>query len=342
MHGGLSLTALSLCNLSEVGIHLHAKQVTVLRTGENNTMGYILETQAITKRYGSKTAVRDVDMHIPEGQIYGLIGPNGAGKTTIMRMISGLASPTQGDYTLFGKSGDERGRMLRQVGVLIEEPGLYPKLSAQENLKIKCIGLGVDPAATVPELLEGVGLGGVDPKKAAGSFSLGMRQRLGIGMALVGEPKLLILDEPINGLDPQGIADVREILVKMRDEKGITILISSHILEELDKMADCYGVIYQGSLLDEFTAEQLHLRSGRYVKIRTEDTDGALEVLRGMGMEAQRMEEKDCIRVSGNTDRTAEMAKALVNAGIPLQEIFLRTISLEDYYLNMTGGIHHE
>lgn len=305
-------------------------------------MSYILETRNLTKKYGSKAVVNEVNMHIPEGQIYGLIGRNGAGKTTIMRVISGLSSPSGGDYSLFGKTGSEREQMLREVGVLIEEPGLYPRYSAQENLKIKCIGLGIDPRVQVPALLETVGLEGVDPKKPAGSFSLGMRQRLGIALALAGNPKLLVLDEPINGLDPQGIVDVREILVRMRDEKGITILISSHILEELDKVADCYGVINEGVLLDEFSSQQLHLRSGKYVKIRTSDTEGALRVLEGLNISAERMEEQDCIRVAGNTDRTSEMARAIVGAGLDLQEIFLNTVSLEDYYLKMTGGVHHE
>ena len=305
-------------------------------------MSYILETKGLTKIYGSKAAVKEVNMHIPEGQIYGLIGPNGAGKTTIMRIISGLASPTRGDYSLFGKTGTERGRLLSQVGVLIEAPGLYPKFSAQENLKIKCIALGVDWRKEVLKLLKLVGLEGVDPKKGAGTFSLGMRQRLGIALAMVGEPKMLVLDEPINGLDPEGIKEVREILVRMREEKGITILISSHILEELDKVADCYGVINEGTLLDEFSAEQLHLRSGKYVKIRTEEPDRALEVLGRMNISALKMEERDCIRVDGHTDRTAEMAKALVMAGITLQEIYVHNVSLEDYYLSMTKGGHHE
>ena len=305
-------------------------------------MGYILETKDLTKRYGSKIAVNSVNMHIPEGQIYGLIGRNGAGKTTIMRMISGLSTPTKGDYALFGTTGAKRRRLLSQVGVLIEAPGIYPKFSAQENLRIKCIALGVDPRMEVPQLLQFVGLEGVDRRKSAGSFSLGMRQRLGIALAMVGQPKLLILDEPINGLDPQGIAEVREILVRMRDERGISILISSHILGELDKVADWYGVINEGELLDEFSSEQLHLRSGKYVKIRTGNTEGALEVLSGMNIQAQMMEEKDCIRVEGHLDQTAGIARAIVNAGIDLQEIFLRTLSLEDYYLNMTGGGHHE
>jgi ABC-2 type transport system ATP-binding protein len=305
-------------------------------------MDYILETKDLTRKYGSKTAVDRVNMHIPEGKIYGLIGRNGAGKTTIMRMISGLSTPTSGDYALFGKTGSERGRLLRQVGVLIEEPGIYPKYSAQENLKIKCIALGVDPRTEVPRLLEAVGMEEVDSKKGVGSFSLGMRQRIGIALALVGNPKLLVLDEPINGLDPQGIVEVRQILVGLRDQYGISILISSHILEELDKVADLYGVIHEGQLLDEFSAKDMHLRSGKYVKIRTDNTEAALKVLAGMDIPAQAMEEQGCIRVSGNLDRTADMSRALVGAGVGLEEIFVRSLSLEDYYLRMTGGGRHE
>ena len=169
-------------------------------------MSYIMETQNLTKTYGTKDAAKDINIHIREGEIYGLIGRNGAGKTTIMRMISGLSNPTSGTYSLFGKTGSEMKKMMNKVGVLIENPGLYPKLSAQENIKIKCIGMGVDSSKEyVNNLLDLVGLPDVSPKKKSGEFSLGMRQRLGIALALVGEPSMIILDEPINGLDPQGI-----------------------------------------------------------------------------------------------------------------------------------------
>ena len=226
-------------------------------------MEYILETQGLTKVYGTKEAAKDVDLHIREGEIYGLIGRNGAGKTTIMRMISGLSTPTSGSYSLFGKTGYAMGRALRNVGVLIESPGLYPRLSARENLKIKCIGSGVRARGYVEELLKTVGLENTDMKKPAGSYSLGMRQRLGIALALVGDPKMIILDEPINGLDPQGIAEVRETVSRLRDERGITVMISSHILDELAKVADCFGIINEGRLLDEFSADELHKRRGR-------------------------------------------------------------------------------
>ena len=304
-------------------------------------MEYILETNGLTKIYGQKEAARDVSLHVPEGKIYGLIGRNGAGKTTIMRMISGLSAPTRGSYSLFGKTGYEMGKMLRNVGVLIESPGLYPRLSAYENLKIKCIATGMKSRGYVEEILKTVGLENTDLKKPAGSYSLGMRQRLGIGLALVGDPKMLVLDEPINGLDPQGIAEIRQMLVKLRDEKGITIMISSHILDELAKVADAYGIIHEGTLLDELTAEELKGRSGQYVTIRTNDDEKTVGVLNGIGIAAVAPDHEGGLRVNEQMENTAAMARAIVNAGIDLREICLRTVSLEDYYLGVTGGMHN-
>ena len=304
-------------------------------------MEYILETQNLTKIYGQKEAAKDVNLHIREGQIYGLIGRNGAGKTTIMRMISGLARPTRGSYSLFGKTGLEMQKMLKNVGVLIEHPGLYPKLSAYENLKIKCIGMGIKPKGYVENLLKTVGLENTDAKKGAGSYSLGMRQRLGIALALVGDPKMIILDEPINGLDPQGIAEVREMLARLRDERGITIMISSHILDELAKVADAYGVIHEGTLLDEFSAEELHERCGTSLVIRTDNPAETVRVLEGMNLNGATPEPDGSLRIGIGMERTKEISKAIVSAGIGLEEIYLRTMSLEEYYLGMTGGEHN-
>ena len=303
-------------------------------------MGYILETKGLTKMYGQKAAAKDVDLHIGEGQIYGLIGRNGAGKTTIMRMVSGLSRPTKGSYALFGKTGPAMRRMMKDVGVLIEHPGLYPRLSAYENLKIKCIGMGIRPKGYVEELLRTVGLEKVDRKKGAGTYSLGQRQRLGIALALVGSPKLIILDEPINGLDPQGIADMRETLTRLRDEKGITIMVSSHILDELAKVADAYGVIHEGTLLDEFSAEQLHERCGKSLVIRTDDPAGTLCVLENMGIDAAGAEKRPdgCLLLREGMEKAKEISKAIVNSDIGLEEIYLRTMTLEEYYLGMTGG----
>ena len=304
-------------------------------------MEYILETHDLTKVYGQKEAAKDVNLHIREGQIYGLIGRNGAGKTTIMRMISGLSRPTRGSYSLFGKTGLAMQKMLKDVGVLIEHPGLYPKLSAWENLKIKCIAMGIKPKGYVEDLLKTVGLENVDRKKGAGSYSLGMRQRLGIALALVGDPKMIILDEPINGLDPQGIVEVRETLARLRDEKGITIMISSHILDELAKVADSYGIIHEGTMLDEFSAEELHQRTGKSLIIRTDNSGETLRVLEAMDIRNAVHEPDGSLKIREGMDRTAEISKAIVNAGIGLEEIYLRAISLEEYYLGMTGGEHN-
>ena len=292
-------------------------------------MAYILTTDNLTKTYGDKVAAGNINIHIREGEIYGLIGRNGAGKTTIMRMISGLSTPTSGTYTYH--DGKSYG-----VGVLIESPGIYANRSAFDNLKIKCIAMNCFKKEYVNELLEIVGLSDTG-KKNAGSFSLGMRQRLGIALALVGNPKMIVLDEPINGLDPQGIAEVRETLERLRDEKGITIMISSHILDELGKLADSYGIINNGELIDEFTNDELVQRCGKYVTINTDDNKRAVDVIASMGIQNVRLA-GNVIRIEDCLDRTAEINRQLVSSGLAVSEIHINNISLEDYYLSLTGG----
>ena len=301
-------------------------------------MAYILETMALTKMYGQKAAAKDINMHIEEGKIYGLIGRNGAGKTTIMRMISGLSTPTSGSYSLFGETGLKMKRMLKNVGVLIEHPGLFPKLSGYENLKIKCLGLGIKPKGYVEELMKTVGFKPEDADKKADSYSLGMRQRLGIALALIGEPKLLVLDEPINGLDPQGIVEVRRILARLRDERGISVMISSHILDELSKLADVYGIISEGCLIDEFTTDELESRTGLCVMIRSGEGQKTLDVLKGIGITKAAIDKEGLVRVEERLEETAAMAEAIIRAGIPLHEIYHHNATLEDYYLSKTGG----
>ncbi len=304
-------------------------------------MDYIMTTDKLTKVYGSKAAAKDVSIHIREGEIYGLIGRNGAGKTTVMRMLSGLSNPTSGSFTMFGKTGAEAKKLMHKVGVLIEHPGLYPNLSARENLKIKAIALGVkNPNAVVSDLLEMIGLENTG-KKPAGSFSLGMRQRLGIGLALIGDPTLIILDEPINGLDPQGIVEVRKMLETLRDEKKITIMISSHILDELGKLADAYGIIHEGELIDEFTTDELSQRCGQYVTVKTDNNEKAMKVLQKNGFSEVKIDDEKNIRVSERLKDTPLMAKAIVSADIALSEMVVTNVSLEDYYLSVTGGRHN-
>ncbi len=297
-----------------------------------------MTTTNLTKTYGKKDAAKDVSIHVREGEIYGLIGRNGAGKTTVMRMISGLSKPTSGSYQLNGEN--KFG-----VGVLIESPGIYPNMSAAENLRLKCIAMGCYSKKYVDDLLLTVGLENAG-KKNAGSFSLGMRQRLGIALALVGDPKMIVLDEPINGLDPQGIVEVRHTLEKLKEEKNITIMISSHILDELSKLADSYGIIHEGKLLDEFTTEELSSRCGQFVIIKTTDNRKAVALINKMdeltnGEVIASIDDDGNVRVVNVLDKTIEINKALMENNIGVKEIFIQRTSLEDYYLSVTGGDHN-
>ena len=296
-------------------------------------MNYILTTENLTKTYGTKDAAKDINIHVPEGSIYGLIGRNGAGKTTVMRMISGLSKPTSGTYQMYGEN--KFG-----VGVLIESPGIYPNMSATENIRLKCIAMGCYSKSYVDKLLNIVGLENTGTKYA-GSFSLGMRQRLGIALALVGNPKMIVLDEPINGLDPQGIVEVRQTLERLRADKGITIMISSHILDELGKLADCYGIIHEGKLLDEFTIDELAERCGQYVTIKTDSNEKALTIIQREGFPRAFINNEGNLHVDDAIHNSADLNKALVNSGIAVREIFIKNISLEDYYLSVTGGNHN-
>lgn len=219
-------------------------------------MEALVQTHNLTKQYGQHKVVNNVNLSVRKGEIYGLIGRNGAGKTTILRLISGLAKPTKGSISLFGQTSHDSIYMQKHIGLLIETPGIYPDMSARDNVKLKCMAMGISNNSYIAELLKNVGLSAVDKKKVK-CFSVGMKQRLGIALALVGNPELVILDEPVNGLDPQGIAEVREIIVRLNTEKNITFIISSHILGELSKIATCYGIIEKGELKRQFLKTEL-------------------------------------------------------------------------------------
>lgn len=303
-------------------------------------MEYILTTQSLTKQYGRLKACNAVDMHLRQGEIYGFIGKNGSGKTTFMKMISGLSHPTSGEITLFGCTGGElhRQRIFSRIGTLIEAPGLYSGLTAKDNLKMKCLACGVSSISKhCDELLELVGLAKFANKRA-GSFSLGMRQRLGIAMALAAEPELLVLDEPTNGLDPQGIADMRSILRKLREEKGVTILISSHILEELSKIATCYGILNEGKLLMELTHEQLMEKCRDKLCITTELTERASGVLEEMGIRSYQVIDNRTLHVFERHEDICDINRRLVMADVPVAGIFIANTSVEDFYFSVTGG----
>lgn len=300
----------------------------------------LLQTSGLTKRYGRHKAVDHVNIHIKKGAIYGFIGRNGAGKTTCLRMISGLAKPTEGEITLFGYQGKELKEVRSRIGCLIEAPGLYGNMTAYENLKIKYRLFGISKPGYIEEILETVGLKDVGKKKTK-HFSLGMKQRLGIGLALVGEPDLLVLDEPINGLDPQGIAEVRDTIQSLCDQRNMTVLISSHILEELSKIATDYGIIHNGVLLQELTRDELMKRCSERIEITLECPEAAIPVLDRMGFTSYQVTDKHHIHVFERLNESDVLNMALARAGVPVRGIAVTSEELENYFLNLTGGASH-
>lgn len=298
---------------------------------------YILKTSNITKKYGKQLAVDGVNMHIKKGAIYGFIGRNGAGKTSFMKVISGLANPSGGDFSILGYSGKDLKKVRTRVGCLIENPGLHLDFSAFENVKTKCIANGVYKKEYVEELLDIVGLADVGKKKAQ-KFSLGMKQRLGIALALVGEPDLLVLDEPINGLDPQGIIEVRETIQKLNKERNMTILISSHILDELSKFATHYGIIHEGKLIEELTAEELMAKCSERIEIRLDNPSNAIPVIDGMGITNYKVVDKEHIQIFERIKESALINAELVKNGVYVSEIQICNEELEEYFMDLTGG----
>lgn len=300
-------------------------------------MKYILETQNLSKKYGKQYAASHVNMHLEKGQIYGLIGRNGAGKTTILRILSGLALPTEGDFKVFEQNGIGNPLIKSRIGCLIENPGIYPNMTASQNLRLKCIALGITGDKAVDELLNIVDLADTGKKKA-GKFSLGMKQRLGIAMALVGNPDIVILDEPINGLDPQGIVEVRETIERLNTERGITFIISSHLLDELSKIANKYGIIHGGNLIEEFTKEELDDKCSKRIELRVDNVKNASSVLEGMGISEYKVMDNNNIHISEYLDKTGEITMALSKAGVMTIEITIKNETLEDFYLHITEG----
>lgn len=296
-------------------------------------MEYAIETEKLTKRYSKQCAADSVSLHIPRGAIYGFIGRNGAGKTTCMKMICGITHPSSGKIRILGteNSGYER------IGSLIEDPGLYYNMTAAQNLHCRCILTGADPEKNIMSLLRLVGLEQVASKEPA-EYSLGMRQRLGIAMALVGYPEILVLDEPINGLDPQGIAEVRDLLYRLAKERNLTIMISSHILGELAKIADVFGIIHNGKLIAEISAAELMKNNTDVIEIRTDSTEKVSAVLTKQGV-AFNVTAEDTVQIHDASDHSMEINKLLIEGGCGIIESRIIRMDLEDYYLKLTGGI---
>lgn len=268
---------------------------------------------------------------------YGFIGRNGAGKTTCMRMIGGLAKPTSGEISMFGYAGKDLSKVRSRVGCLIEAPGVYPNMTAKENIEMKCRLFGISKKGYAEGILDKVGLLNVGKKKTK-NFSLGMKQRLGIGMALVGEPDLLVLDEPINGLDPQGIAEVRDTIQNLCAQQDMTVFISSHILEELSKLATDYGIINNGALLQEITREELLSKCSEKITLTVDNPNKAVPVLDKMGFVHYMIVDKNHIDVYERLNDSAALNTALVTAGVSVAQLAVTGMELETYFLSITGG----
>ena len=297
----------------------------------------VVETYGLMKTFGGKTAVDHFDMHVNQGDIYGFVGRNGAGKTTVMRMLAGLAEPSGGEVRVFGTSPREAGTS-RRIGVLIEAPGLYGTMSAYDNMMLKALALGlVDPKAKVRDLLEFTGLGQVGKKKTK-QFSMGMKQRLGLALALLGDPALLLLDEPLNGLDPEGAREIRRLIMQLNDQRGITVIISSHVLEQLGKMATRYGVIREGHMVRELTAADVDQECSDFLQVEAANPTLALAVLqeRFPNLRFQSMPDAS-IRVFGAADAGA-VGATLNEQGIAVQGLYAHKRDLEEFFVEIMGA----
>ncbi len=304
-------------------------------------MEYVLTANALKKRYGKFTALNGLSAHIPKGSIYGLVGKNGAGKTTLIRMVCGLQEPNEGEYFLYGKQngGKEIARMRRRMGAVAESPALYGNLSAAENLKMQFRVLGMPAFDVVNELLKTVGLENTGNKKVK-NFSLGMRQRLGIAVALAGSPDFLVLDEPVNGLDPQGIVEVRELILRLNRERGITVLVSSHILDELSRLATHYGFMDDGYMVKEICAEELESACRKCTQAEVSDTAALARVLDKMGLEYSVLSEREA-DIFGKVPVT-RLAAAYAKEGGEIFTLKEKDESLESYFIGLLGGARRD
>ena len=298
-------------------------------------MEAVLRTEHLTKTFGNKAAVNDVSMTIEKGDIYGFIGKNGAGKTTLMRLVLNLIFPTSGTIELFGESKLTKANLSR-TGSLIEAPTLFLNCSARENLKRFAILYGADNN-DIENVLKEVDLTDTGNKKA-GKFSFGMKQRLGIAIALLGNPDFIILDEPVNGLDPEGMKEIRDLILRLNREKGTTFLISSHLIDELSKVVTKYGIIRYGVLVEEISAENLKKKCTHTLKITVDNVDGAKAFLSAAYG-------NDCVSVDGGTvvisdhnDESAEINKKLFESGFSVSGIETAATDIESYFIEMMGG----
>ncbi|PEM73882.1 ABC transporter ATP-binding protein [Bacillus pseudomycoides] len=302
-------------------------------------MSYVLKTNQLTKVFEGKEVISGVNMHVKKGEIYGFLGPNGAGKTTIMKMITNLIKPTSGDIEIFGeKLTDTSYDVLKRMGTIIEYPIFYDKLTAKENLYLHCEYMGYYDKKGIEHALDLVNLHNVENKKVK-DFSLGMKQRLGIARAILTKPELLILDEPINGLDPIGIRELRDLFKMLCKEYGITLLVSSHILGEMEQMADTIGVIQNGKLIKEVSMKSINGKQTEYIEIQVQDVKRATYVLENkLRITNYKIMSESMIRVYEVTATQQAISKTLIMNDVEIESINKKHSSLEEYFLNLVNG----
>lgn len=300
-------------------------------------MDYVLQTNSLTKKYKNYQALKGLSMNVPKGSIYGFVGKNGAGKTTLIRLICGLQKPTSGDFSIYGIRNDSRdiSKARRRMGAVVETPSIYMDMTAEENLKQQYLILGLPSYDGITELLELVGLENTGKKKAK-NFSLGMKQRLGIAVALAGNPDFLVLDEPINGLDPQGIVEIRELILKLNRERQITVLISSHILDELSRLATHYGIIDKGRIVKELSSEELEAACRKCVRVEVSDTNILARVLHSMNLDYEIVSDSTADIFASIS--ITQLALALTKENCELISVQEKDENLEGYYLSLVGG----
>jgi bacitracin transport system ATP-binding protein len=303
-------------------------------------MNMVLQTVGLTKQYGTQFAVQNLNLNVEQGKIYGLLGRNGAGKTTTIRMVTGLLEPSAGEVILFGeKMKTPTKRVFRRVGALIESPAFYENLTAKENLQIIADLRGTQSKNSVEDALELVNLQN-ETKKKVKQFSLGMKQRLGIAMAMMHNPEFIILDEPTNGLDPIGIQQIRMLIKRLSAENGVTVLISSHILSEIEQMADKVGIIDKGMLVEELTMDEIRRRNRHYLKMTVSDISRAVPVLeKELDIHDFEILNDNEIKVFQLDSDPANINRTLVTSGIGVSELSVKKGNLEEYFLKLTGGV---
>ena len=302
-------------------------------------MDFVLRTKDLHKRFRGFTALNGITMNVPKGSIYGFVGRNGAGKTTLIRLITGLQLPTSGEFEIYGVKNSDKmiNKSRKRMGAVVETPAVYLDLTARENLKQQCRMLGLPDFKGIDELLELVGLADTGRKKVK-NFSLGMKQRLGIAVALCGEPDFIVLDEPINGLDPEGIVEIREMLLKLNREEHITIVISSHILSALSLLCSDYLFIRHGELIESLSAEQLKRKCHEYYHIRTDNDSLVPAVLQNkLGITDIEVEKDGSVRVFESLDDMRRISRTLYENGITPVELHLKDADLESYYMDLVG-----